>query len=94
MVISTAVMAFGFVALYGQFMTWSDPRQGGVDFTLFQCMDAAISMLAGVAAGMIAERFGYGIFFASSCAASLLMIPAILLATSPHSAPGADQEKM
>ena len=34
MVLSAAVMALGFVALYGQFMSWSDPRQGGVDFTL------------------------------------------------------------
>lgn len=77
MVASAAVMAFGFVALYGQFMRWSDPRQGGVDFTLFQCADAAVSMVSGVAAGFIAEHFGYGIFFALACTVSLAAVPFI-----------------
>ncbi|QDC10788.1 MFS transporter [Oceanicola sp. D3] len=77
MVASAAVMAFGFVALYGQFMSWSDPRQGGVDFTLFQCMDAAISMAAGTAAGFIAEHLGYGVFFGLACALSLAALPMI-----------------
>lgn len=81
MVSSAAVMSFGFVALYGQFMVWSDPRQGGVDFTLFQCMDAGISMVAGLVAGIVAEHFGYAIFFAISCALSLAAIPAIAGAT-------------
>ncbi|MBR9894484.1 MFS transporter [bacterium] len=77
MVASAAVMAFGFVALYGQFMRWSDPRQGGVDFTLFQCMDAAISMVAGTAAGFLAEHLGYGVFFGLACALSLAALPMI-----------------
>ena len=77
MVASAAVMAFGFVALYGQFMNWSDPQQGGVDFTLFQCMDAAVSMVAGTAAGFIAEHFGYGFFFALACAISIAVLPFI-----------------
>ncbi|MBU2959914.1 MFS transporter [Citreicella sp. C3M06] len=77
MVASAAVMAFGFVALYGQFMNWSDPRQGGVDFTLFQCADAAISMVSGTAAGFVAEHFGYGVFFALACAVSLATLPLI-----------------
>ncbi|MCA0994974.1 hypothetical protein [Alloyangia pacifica] len=82
MVASAAVMAFGFVALYGQFMRWSDPRQGGVDFTIFQCMDAAVSMVAGMLAGVIAEHVGYAAFFGMSCALSLAMLPAIWSATS------------
>ncbi|BBU59513.1 hypothetical protein KU6B_57780 (plasmid) [Mameliella alba] len=77
MVASAAVMAFGFVALYGQFMNWSDPRQGGVDFTLFQCMDAAVSMVAGLIAGAMAEHLGYGFFFTFACALSLAVLPAI-----------------
>jgi len=85
LVSSGAVMAFGFVALYAQFMAWSDPRQGGVDFTLFQCMDAAVSMFAGLAAGIVAERLGYGIFFAAATAVSLATIPAILRATGAPS---------
>lgn len=77
MIASAAVMAFGFVALYGQFMVWSDPRQGGVDFTLFQCADAAISMVSGVTAGFIAEHFGYGILFGLACAVSMGALPFI-----------------
>lgn len=86
LIVSAAFMAFGFVALYAQFMRWSDPRQAGVDFTLFQCMDAAISMLGGVVAGMIAEAFGYGVFFTIACVVSLATIPALVRATGrmPH----------
>jgi len=81
MVLSSCVMAFGFVALYAQFMRWSDPRQAGIDFTLFQCMDAAVSMFAGLAAGVLAERFGYAPFFAGAAVVALATIPAILHAT-------------
>ncbi|WP_420558382.1 MFS transporter [Roseovarius sp.] len=82
MVTSSAIMAFGFVALYAQFMRWSDPRQGGVDFTLLQCMDATVSMLAGLAAGVIAEWLGYGIFFCIASVVSFSTVPLILRAAS------------
>ncbi|APX23219.1 MAG: MFS transporter [Rhodobacteraceae bacterium] len=85
MVLSAAVMALGFVALYGQFMSWSDPRQGGVDFTLFQCMDAGVSMVAGLSAGVVAEHLGYAAFFGISCGLSLAVLPAIWRATARHS---------
>ena len=75
---SAAMMALGFVALYALFMKWSDPRQAGVDFTLFQCMDAAVSMVAGTLAGIVAERFGYGIFFAIAAAIAVAALPVIL----------------
>ncbi len=81
MIASSCVMAFGFVALYAQFMRWSDPRQAGIDFTLFQCMDAAVSMVAGLSAGALAERFGYAPFFAGAAVVALATIPAILRAT-------------
>lgn len=74
----TLIMAVGFVALYAQFMRWADPRQGGVDFTLFQCMDAAISMLAGLAAGMVAEALGFAVFFAIAALLAVLAAPLIL----------------
>ncbi len=45
---SSGIMAFGFVALYAQFMHLADIRQAGVDFTIFQCMDSAVSMTIGV----------------------------------------------
>jgi MFS transporter, putative signal transducer len=74
---SSGIMAFGFVALYAQFMRWSDPKQAGVDFTLFQCMDALVSMAGGIVAGYMAEYFGYGVFFAGAGAVALAAIPAI-----------------
>ncbi len=76
---SSGIMALGFVALYAQFMHWSDPRQGGVDFTLFQSMDALISMIGGVAAGYAAEYLGYGVFFGGAGVIALAAVPAIAL---------------
>lgn len=72
----SALLAIGFTALYAQFMRWSDPGQGGVDFTLFQCLDGAMSMIMGLAAGFIAQHTGYGVFFAI-CA--VLPISVVLL---------------
>lgn len=72
----SALSAIGFTALYAQFMRWSDPRQGGVDFTLFQCLDGALSMALGLVAGVIAHHAGYGVFFALS---SILPVLAILM---------------
>ena len=40
-------------------------------------MDAAISMVAGTAAGFLAEHLGYGIFFGLACALSLAALPMI-----------------
>jgi MFS transporter, putative signal transducer len=75
---SSGVMAFGFVALYAQFMRWSDDRQPGVDFTLFQCMDALVSLIGGVVAAHVANAFGYGPFFAGTAILALAAAPAIL----------------
>jgi len=72
-------MAFGFVALYAQFMRLSDPRQGGIDFTLFQSMDALVSMAGGVIAGYAAQHLGYAPFFAGACAIAVATVPLVLL---------------
>jgi MFS transporter (putative signal transducer) len=77
---SSGIMALGFVALYAQFMSWSDVRQGGVDFTLFQSMDALVSMAGGVVAGYAAEHLGYGIFFTGAGLIALTAIPLIFIA--------------
>ncbi|MBC2886360.1 MFS transporter [Ochrobactrum sp. CM-21-5] len=74
---SSGVVALGFVALYAQFMRWSDPRQAGVDFTLFQCMDALVSMAGGVVAGYAAEYFGYSLFFLGTGTIALMATPVI-----------------
>lgn len=76
---SSGVMSIGFVALYAQFMGWSDPRQAGVDFTLFQCMDGLVSMAGGLGAGMVAEAFGYPVFFIAAGSISLALAPIIML---------------
>ncbi|WP_062763412.1 MFS transporter [Falsirhodobacter sp. alg1] len=77
------VMSIGFVALYAQFMRLADAGQPGVDFTLFQCMDASISMAAGVLAGWIAHQFGYAVFFLMAVALGLATIPLILRVARP-----------
>jgi MFS transporter (putative signal transducer) len=69
---SSAIMAIGFVALYAHFMALSDPRQAGIDFTLLQCMDALVSMIGGIGAGWIAERFGYSACFGLAAALVVL----------------------
>lgn len=80
---SSGVMALGFVALYAQFMRWSDPRQAGVDFTLFQCMDALISMAGGALAGLAAQALGYGWFFAGATIVALAALPLIAAVSDP-----------
>lgn len=76
---SSGFMALGFVALYAQFMRWSDPRQAGVDFTLFQCMDALLSMAGGILAGYAAQLFGYGAFFAGCGVVAVIAAPMIAI---------------
>ncbi len=71
---TTGIMSIGFVALYAQFMDWSDPRQAGVDFTIFQCMDGIVSIGGGVAVGFIAERLGYVSIFAGAGALCLAVV--------------------
>ncbi|MGK9050650.1 MFS transporter [Neorhizobium petrolearium] len=83
---SSGIMAFGFVALYVQFMRWSDPKQAGVDFTLFQCMDALVSIIGGMLAGQVANAFGYGIFFGCAAALAVGAAPAIATAAKPENA--------
>ena len=72
---SSGIMSIGFVALYAQFMDWSDPRQAGVDFTVFQCMDGIVSIVGGLGAGWLAERLGYESLFGG---AAVLCIAAII----------------
>ncbi|MDB6175960.1 MFS transporter [Paracoccus sp. Z330] len=74
----SALLAFGFTALYAQFMRWSDASQGGVDFTLFQCLDGGLSMVLGMAAGAIAQWAGFGTFFAICAGLALLVGMAVL----------------
>jgi MFS transporter, putative signal transducer len=76
---SSGIMSIGFVALYAQFMHWSDPRQAGVDFTVFQCMDGIVSIAGGIAAGWIAERLGHASLFVGAAAMCVAVIVPVLL---------------
>lgn len=76
---SSGVMSIGFVALYAQFMDWSDPKQAGVDFTVFQCMDGIVSIVGGIAAGWIAERLGYVTIFGGAGVICLAVVLPIML---------------
>ncbi|WP_051303392.1 MFS transporter [Comamonas composti] len=63
-----ASMACGFVAIYSALMGLASPSQPGVDFALFQCADALMAMLGGMAGGWLAQHSGYGACFALAAA--------------------------
>jgi MFS transporter, putative signal transducer len=69
-----AASAFGFVALYSLLMGYSSLTQAGIDFTLFQCADALIAIVAGVVAGTLASTLGYAVCFGLAAAASVVAI--------------------
>ena len=77
----TMAMAIGFVALYSLLMGLASLKQAGVDFTLFQCADAAVAGLCGFGSGVIAQHLGYGTCFGLAtieAVAVLAVIPVIL----------------
>lgn len=52
--------AIGFVTLYNLLMGQVRPHQPATDYALFQSVDAAVAMLASLAAMQVAHRVGYG----------------------------------
>lgn len=48
-----------FVASYTLLMRCADGPQPGVDFTLFQCADACMAVVLGIAGGWLAHHLGY-----------------------------------
>jgi MFS transporter (putative signal transducer) len=83
-----AVMAGAFVVLYTAAMRWSSLRQAGIDFTLFQCADAATAAGAGMAGAVLAHHAGYPATFASATIAvtvALALLPALLHRIEPRS---------
>lgn len=71
---SSGVMAAAFVALYTLMMSWSGSEQAGVDFTLLQCTDSAVALVAGVVSGFLVQHLGYGHYFITATALSLLAL--------------------
>ncbi len=85
----TAIGAFGFVTVYAELMGYASHRQAGVDFTLFQCADALVALLAGTGSGFLAARFGYGACFLLAFLAAL--VAAILVPRLTASAARAER---
>ncbi|MEP2333071.1 MFS transporter, partial [Marinobacter sp.] len=82
--IQSAIIAGSFVALYTVIMDWTSAHQAGTDFTIFQCTDALVSVVAGFGSGIIAEHFGYGISFGIAtgfAASALVLLPVIIRRT-------------
>ncbi|WP_054484545.1 MFS transporter, partial [Achromobacter xylosoxidans] len=83
--------ATGFVTLYAFLMGLASPAQAGVDFTLFQCADALVAMVGGVAAGWLAQHLGYGACFgiaAALGAAGLPVLSVLMRRAAPLSSSG------
>lgn len=77
-VLQTIAMAIGFVALYSLLMGLASLLQAGVDFTLFQCADAAVAGLCGFGGSLVAQHLGYG-----GCFGFAVILAAVGLAILP-----------
>lgn len=89
--LKAATAATGFVTLYAFLMGLASPAQAGVDFTLFQCADALVAMVGGVAAGWLAQHLGYGACFgiaAALGAAGLPVLSVLMRRAAPLSSSG------
>lgn len=81
LLLHSGIMAIGYVALYSHLMGLASLRQAGVDFTLFQCANAAVAAIVGFAGNMVAQHLGYAgsfiLAFAMS-AATFVVVPILL----------------
>lgn len=87
LVAKSLIAGAAYVTIYSAMMNWSSPRQAGVDFTLFQCADAAMAALAGLGGGLLAQHLGYKACFASAVVAMALataLMPSLLKRTANH----------
>jgi len=64
----------GLVASYTGLMGLSSLKQAGVDFTIFQCANALIAMLAGLLGGWLAGHWSYHVVFSVSSAYTLIAV--------------------
>ncbi len=76
---SSGAMAASFVALYTLMMGWSNPEQAGVDFTLLQCTDSAVALVAGVTSGILVQHLGYAQYFITAVCLTLFALIALPL---------------
>ncbi|AHB50434.1 hypothetical protein W911_16795 [Hyphomicrobium nitrativorans NL23] len=57
---AVGIGSFGaYVAFFTILMQWSSVRQAGTDFTVLQCAETIVGMMAAAVAGQIAGKFGF-----------------------------------
>ncbi|MDO6525087.1 hypothetical protein Q4519_05270 [Motilimonas sp. 1_MG-2023] len=87
-VLSSVVVAAKFVALYTLMMGWAYGKQAGVDFTLFQSADMAVTIVMALISGSVISTLGYSVHYAIAIIASVTAFGLGLLHISlPRSPP-------
>ncbi|NOJ21265.1 MFS transporter [Vibrio coralliilyticus] len=87
-VLSSAVAAAKFVALYTLMMEWAYGKQAGVDFTLFQSTDMAVAILMALVSGSVIAHLGYTVHYSIAIVATVIAFGLGLLRISiPRSSP-------
>lgn len=66
----TLIRYMEIVALYSLFMAVASKSQPGTDFTILACAQLVVYLAGSMAAGAIADRFGYPVLFAAATAIS------------------------
>ncbi|MFD1702867.1 MFS transporter [Methylopila henanensis] len=69
--VSAGTLSLGFVAVYSELMGRASPDQAGVDFTLFQSMDAIVAVVGWWLVSALGDAFGFTAGFGVVAAASL-----------------------
>lgn len=91
---AVGIAAYGaYVAFFTILMQWSSVEQAGTDFTVLQCSETAVGMLAAALAGQIAGQLGFLALFVSTSLIGLAAMGWIvvalrrlqLLGARPHS---------
>lgn len=90
--VGAATFSLGVTALYSELMGRVSLAQAGVDFTLFQSMDAIVSVIGWQITGSFGDTLGYAVCFATAAAlglAAFTVLPALArrgsaLARQPH----------
>lgn len=81
------IMGTGFVSIYAYLMGLVSLKQAGVDFTLFQCTDAAIAALVGFGAGTLAAHVGYPMTFGAAAGYAAIALLVVVYLTKSSVAP-------
>lgn len=69
-----AALGFVWVPLYSALMGLTSPLQPGVDFTLFQSVDALIAVIGGVLGGWLSQHLGYEFCFGLAACSTIIAI--------------------